>query len=437
MSRPRVLILAEAANPEMVSVPLVGWSQYRAIAELVDAHLVTQVRNRDAIIRAGLVEGRDFTAIDSEKIARPATKFAEALSGGKGKGWTTGQALNALTYPYFERLVWRQFGERIAGKQFDIVHRITPLSPTVPSPIAGRCRAAGVPFILGPLNGGVPWPKGFDASRREEHEWLSYVRDAYKLLPGFASTRRNATAILIGSRDTLEQMPRRYHDKCFYLPENAIDPNKFQRWRTRTAGKPIKAVFLGRLVPYKGADMLLEAAVPLLRSNEIKVDILGEGPQKSQLAEIISRENIAANVSLAGWIEHSKVQDRLIDADVMAFPSIREFGGAVALEAMAVGLVPIVPAYGGLGELVTDQTGFLIPMGTRQEIIERLRGILTELAHDPQKIDAKSEPARRRARELFTWQAKAKQTLAIYQWVLDPTLPRPNFPIPMPDSAVP
>jgi hypothetical protein len=166
--RTKALLIAEMANPEWVSVPLVGWSLATAIARVTDAHIVTQIRNRDAFLRAGLIEGQDFTAIDSEKIARPVHRVSEVLRMGKGAGWTTVMAMQALSYPYFERAVWKTFRARLAAGEFDLVHRITPLSPTLPSSLAPRCKGIGVPFLLGPLNGGLPWPRGFDAERRRE-----------------------------------------------------------------------------------------------------------------------------------------------------------------------------------------------------------------------------------------------------------------------------
>lgn len=429
----RVLLIAEACNPEWVSVPLEGWSHSRAIAALAEAHLVTQVRNRDAILRAGLVEHRDFTAIDSEAIAAPAYKLAERLRGGSGKGWTTIASISALTYPYFEHLVWRQFGRRIGGREFDIVHRLTPLSPTTPSLLAVRCREAGVPFVLGPLNGGVPWPKEFDAARRKEKEWLSYIRNAYKLMPGYHATRRAASALIVGSRDTWKLEPPGVRRKCVYIPENGIDPARFTRRRARPAARPICAIFVGRLVPYKGADMLIEAAAPLVRQRKLTVEIIGDGPQMQELRELVEREKLGSGVTLAGWVQHTQLRDRLLEANVFAFPSIREFGGAAALEAMAVGIVPIVVNYGGLGELVTDNTGFLVPIGSRRQIVCHFSELLDRLAHNPQQIDAKSDAAFRRAHRQFTWAAKARQVVEVYQWVLDPSGPKPDFGMPLPD----
>jgi glycosyltransferase involved in cell wall biosynthesis len=427
-----VLIIAEECNPEWTSVPLVGWSHYEAIARVTKAHLITQIRNRDAIVRAGLVEGVDFTAIDSEKVAGPAFRVGHWLSGGAGKGWTTKQVFNRFGRVYFERLMWNTFGPRLKQGEFDVVHQLTPLSPTLPAKMASRCKKVGVPFVWGPINGGLAWPKGFESAIRSEREWLSKVRSLHTLMPGYRSTRKNSSAILIGSTNTFAQMPARYHDKSFYLPENAIDPRRFSRERTHRAAKPIRIVYLGRVVPYKGVDILIDAAEPLLRSGEVTLDIIGEGPLKESLQAQVSNLKLESAVTFLGHVGHDTLQQKLSTYDVLGFPSIREFGGAVVLEAMALGVVPIVPNYGGIGELVTDATGWRIPLGSRDELVSRFRSTLESIVADPSQIEARSTRGIRRAREQFTWDAKAKRVVEVYDWVLK-RREKPDFPMPIPD----
>ncbi len=413
-------------------MPLVGWSHSQAIASLVDAHLVTQIRNRDAIVRSGL-DANHFTAIDSETVARFVWRLGKMVRGGAGKGWTTITALSAVSYRHFEYVVWKAFGPRLRRGEFDLVHRITPLSPTIPSLLATKCRKANVPFIVGPLNGGVPWPKGFDSARRREREWLSYVRAAHRLLPGYHSTRRDASAILIGSRSTWDQMCSRYHHKCVYIPENAIDPQRFREPIDRSVTLPLKVAFVGRLVPYKGADILLEAAAPLVREGKVVIDIIGDGPERQRLLSIARRQGIDQGVRFAGWIKHEKLQQRLKHLDVLGFPSIREFGGGVVLEAMAMGLVPIVVDYGGPGEIVTERTGFAVPMASRAEIIGRFRRALGTLVGDPSVIRPMGKLSRERVFHHFTWEAKARQVLEVYKWVLNCRKSKPDFGMPLPD----
>jgi len=411
--RPRVLIIAEAANPEWVSVPLVGWSLAQALRGVADVHLVTQVRNRDAILRAGLVEGTDFTAIDSEALARPLWAIGRMLRGGDGKGWTTVQVVNALSYPYFERLVWRRFGDDIRAKRFDIVHRVTPLSPTLGSPLAAKCAQAGVPFVLGPLNGGVPWPADFAGARRAEREWLSWVRGAYKLLPGRGRTLQNAAAILAGSRHTASEIPPEYRDKVIWLPENAIDPDRFSAQADPPDGT-LRACFIGRLVPYKGADMLIEAAAPMLRDGRMTLDIIGDGPMMEEL----QAQAAGLGVVFHGWLAHEQVQTVAVRNAILAFPSVREFGGGVVLEAMALGLAPVVVDYAGPGELVTEGVGFKVPLGDRGQIVAGLRAMLAGLAANPGAVSTAGGSARARVRTHFTWAAKARQVSYVYDWVL-------------------
>lgn len=410
----RVLLIAESANPEWASVPLVGWSLSTALAKQLDAHIVTQVRNREAFLRAGLCEGRDFTAIDSEIIERPIWKLSGWLRGGRALAWTTQTALSSIAYPYFERQVWRTFRAAILAGEYDMVHRITPLTPTAPSHLAKRCARAGVPFVLGPLNGGVPWPKGFDRERRREREWLSYVRSAYRLLPGMNQTYKYATKVLVGSRFTLGDLPSRYRDKYVYMPENGIDPARFWRVVQKRDDGPLRAAFVGRLVPYKGPDMLLESAAGLLRDGRMTLDIVGDGPMMDELCAFVKEHGLESRVTFHGWVSNDKVQDVLCGCDILAFPSIREFGGGVVLEAMALGVVPVVVDYAGPGELVTPETGFKVPLGTRAAIVSGFQQVLARLVDVRAEVHERSDKARLYIQQEFVWSAKARKVVELY-----------------------
>ncbi len=422
----RPLLIAEAANPEFVSVPLEGWSHSAAIRELTDAHIVTQIRNRDAFARAGLVEGKDFTALDTESFSRPMRKLFDFLRMGKGKGWTTTAVMSAITYQYFERKVWQVFGDDIKSGRFDLVHRLIPLTPTISSPMAPKCAAAGVPFLLGPLNGGLPWSQGFDTERRREREWMSYIRSAYKILPGRARTYNAASAIIVGSRHTQTEIPDRHQDKCVYIPENAIDPARFSLPPREGVEIPLRGCFIGRLVPYKGADMLIEAAAPLMRDGKLVLDFIGDGPMMDELKAQAARGGVENAITWRGWVAHDQLQHVARESHLFTFPSVREFGGAVVLEAMILGVVPVIVDYGGPGEHVIEGTGYKLPIGKRAEIISNLRDLLTRITDAPEQLPAISKAGWERVQRKYTWAAKAAQTHQVYEWVLGRRTEKPD-----------
>lgn len=419
---PRVLVIAEEANPEWPSVPLVGWSMAQALRAEVDATVVTQVRNQEAIERAGFTEADGFAFIDSEKVARPMWRLGQLA----GNGWTVKTALGTVSYGYFERLIWDRFGDDLKAGRYDLVHRVTPVSPAAVSPLAKRCADIGVPFIMGPINGGVPWPKGFEAERKREGEHFAFARGLYKLYPGRRAMLDAARAVIVGGRFIADEIPQEFRDKLIYMPENAIDTSRFNRVAEQSPEGPLRACFIGRLVPCKGMDMLIEAAAPLLSAGQMTLDMIGDGPDRGLLEETAARFG-STGVTFHGMLPHQEVQDVAVSSHVLTFPSIREFGGGAVVEAMSLGVVPIVVDYGGPADLVSEDTGFKVPLGTRDEVIARLRALLEQLVADRSGLIPMGEAARARVESHFTWGAKARQMREIYDWAKEGNSPPPQF----------
>jgi glycosyltransferase involved in cell wall biosynthesis len=418
MKRHRVLVVAEAANPEWASVPLEGWSLSQALRKVADIHLVTHIRNRDAIQRAGLTEGRDFSTINNERFAAPLYAVSERLRGGSGKGWTTVTAFSALAYYSFELELWRQFRHRLFNREFDLVHRVTPLSPTHQSTLAKRLAQIGIPFVVGPLNGGVPWPKHFIDRQHAEREWLSHIRILYKLMPAYRSMRKYSAAIIAGSKHTYSEIPQWASSKRVYIPENGVDPERFSEPRRRTAKLPLRGAFVGRLVPYKGADILIQAASEFIRAEQMELHIVGDGPERRALEVLSSQLGIGAKVTFHGWVPHQEVQILLRDCDMMLLPSVREFGGAVAIESMALGVPPIVANYGGPSELVDDDSGLRIDFSDKESLTEGFRCAISRMIKNPSDLDRLGLAGMDRVRNKFTWQRKAEQITRVYDAVL-------------------
>lgn len=412
----RVLLIAEACNPEWVSVPLVGYNMYAALRTVADVTLVTQVRNRGAMERR-CGSNANIVFIDSERLAAPFHNFGKWLTLGRGAGWTTRQALMWLPYVYFERLVYEHFATDLAQGRFDLIHRVTPLTPTYPSPLS--CWT-DVPMVLGPLNGGLPWPAGTTRRRWAEMEWLSYVRNAYRVLPYMKRTYARAAQLVAGSLYTLSSFPAQARARSVFIPENGIDTDRFNPDGRAAPSQisPFTILFVGRLVPYKGADLVLQAVIESEYLSDARIVLVGDGPQRKQLEELATHPQLRRRVEFIGNVPQPEVPQYFRSASIFAFPSLREFGGGVVIEAMACGLPSIVVNHGGPTEHITADTGFKIPLGPRQALIDGVRQTLESACTNRQQLDAMSHAGWQRIRQLYTWPRKAGQICTLYNQLL-------------------
>src|SRR5438477_583738 len=414
MSRLRILLLAPGCSPEEVSMPYVTYSHAAALAQLHDVTLVLGSPTEEAVRRAKA----PFHRI--EVVPMPSTERIYAWSFHRiFKGNYDSQAVTAFGYPFslaFEWHAWRQSRRRIFAGEFDVVLRIMPMTPVLPSPFAFFLRKGPIPFVIGPLNGGLRDAPGF--SQRDKRDWIFGLRKLYGFLPFAQSTYRNAAAIIVASSHMRTQFAA-HRDKLFFIPENGI-PRSLCSADSRNPEPVAKLelIFVGGLVPRKACYLGLRAAAPLLQGNLARLTIIGDGPERNRLEELARSLGIDHAVFFCGWLSHAEVLRRLRSADVVVLPAIREGGGGVVFEALATGAVPVILDHGGPGDIVHPDVGFKVPPTNEDEVVAQMEKILSDLAGNRDLLNRLRQQGMSYARECLTWDAKAQSTTRILNWAV-------------------
>jgi glycosyltransferase involved in cell wall biosynthesis len=341
------------------------------------------------------------------------------------------RALTPFLYPFsiaFEWYAWRRLRKQIIAGEFDVVMRLLPANPVLPSPFPYLLRNCSVPFVIGPINGGLPWPQGFSQAE-SQRSWIDSLRNLYRFLPFSRSTFRRAAAIIAGSSQTYAEFCAN-REKLFFIAENGVNRSLCpdNPSRSQVNGK-LEFIFVGALVPYKACDLALRASASSLRNGLAHLTVVGDGPERNRLEQLASTLGIKESVSFSGMLSHAEAMERLRSADVMVYPSVREYGGAVVVEALAAGAVPCVADFGGPGDTVRPEVGFKVPLTNESEVVLRLERDLVELTHDRDLLERLRQRGMAYVRENLTWDAKAQSTTKVLNWVAGRG-PKPDFPPP-------
>ena len=426
MKRLRILVLAPDSSPERVSIPFVTYCHAAALAQLHDVSLVVRSPVEDAVRRA-----RDpFRSIEVVRLPWLERVYDWSFRWIFKSNFAS-QAVTAFGYPFalgFEWRAWRQLRQRILTGEFDVVLRLVPMTAVLPSPFAFFLRKGSTPFVIGPINGGLPFVKGFSQASAQK-EWISNLRGLYRFLPFARTTYRDAAAIVVASSQTYAEFAV-YRDKLFFVPEPGFARSQCSAdSRSPAQGARLELIFVGGLIPCKACDLGLRAAAALLRSDLARFTVLGDGPERHRLEQLAKSLEIEKAVSFCGWVSHAEVLNRLRAADVMVFPSVRDFGAGVVFEALATGAVPVVADFGGPGDIVHPAVGVKVPLTNEDDFVARMERILTELAHDRSRLEELRQTGMAYVRECLTWEAKAQATTRILNWVVGQG-PKPELPPP-------
>jgi glycosyltransferase involved in cell wall biosynthesis len=247
-----------------------------------------------------------------------------------------------------------------------------------------------------------------------ESQDLSWLRSAIKVLlniPRHSLAKRAECNIAVSQHvATRIALPRTnviYHG---LQPAPDTGNTSPAAMRASTQSSTIRFGYVGRFVPEKGIPVLLDAAQRLRQQRRgFEIVLVGDGPQRPQIEELIQRVHAQEFVRITGFLTGDKLAAELNSLDVVVMPSVwEETAGLAAIEQMLRGRLVIVSDIGGLGEVVGG-AGLKFPAGDAQRLADQMNEVIQGA-----QVTALGKIAQERAKSLFVADHMIAEHSAVY-----------------------
>ena len=399
----RILLSAYACEPHRGSEPGVGWGW--ALAYARQGHCVT------VLTRANNRESIDSESAQLEGFS---VRFEYCDLPAWATWWKKGASGIVVYYSIWQWLAYRLAKRLHRDKPFDRVHHVTFASLRQPSFMVGL----GVPFVFGPLAGGDTVPpkllRSLRWSDRAYERWRAATNRALMLDPFLRRTFRQADLIYVTSKAGMGLLPKRFHAKA--KVRLAIG---WSDWEAESVGKanlPLvkhtadtRVLYVGALIGWKGVHLALAAFAQAFRNHAgATFTIVGEGSSRPWLKEIADRLGIANQLTWRGWLPRQQLGSVYRGHDIFLYPSLRDSGGMVVLEALASGLPVVCLDLAGPGAIVDGRCGVALAADDidESEVVANSAAALRTISRDEQLRRRMAIGAAERVKE-FLWERKA------------------------------
>ncbi|WP_448580337.1 glycosyltransferase family 4 protein [Thermaurantiacus sp.] len=307
----------------------------------------------------------------------------------------------------------------LAGRRFDVAHQVLPQAPRYACPL----RFFDMPYVLGPLGGGLETPAGFRHEFREASAAARLrVIDGWRLRndPGLRQGIARAGLVLGVAPYVHENLARAglghvrfkpmLERSCGVLPELPL--------REAVPGRA-RLLHVGRVIRSKGLVDVIRALAQLRDLPEVRLTSVGDGPDLDVCRQEAASLGVADRVTFRGRIPRDAVDREYAAADIFCFPSFREPMGGVLFEAMEWGLPIIAANRGGPQAIVDPSCGIQLDVEAPEQLAADIAHAVRQLAHDPGLRHRLGEGARARLRSFGTWEERAAELLDNYRSLLD------------------
>jgi glycosyltransferase involved in cell wall biosynthesis len=417
--RPRVLVSAYACHPRPAAAhfpgeAILGWSLLDEISRFADVDLITWAFNRP---------GLEGTFVRS--AGRPPSVHYVDLPPRLHRALRDRHFGVRFYYFLWQRQAAR-FAKRLVGDEsFDLFHQITFSNDWMPSFIAP---ALAAPFIWGPIGGGQKVPRELAPvlARRDRRQERSrtILQDVWRSTPARRRVARKASAILVCNKET-EEVLARWRDKIVAFPVNGIGREDIAPPAPPERRGGFRLLYVGRFDPIKGLPLALDA-LRILRAiaPETVLELVGEGPERPRLQAQAARLGLSDALVWTPWSPRTEIFEKMKRSDVFLFPSLRDGGGAVVVEAMANGLPVVCLDIGGPGFHIREGYGFKVRPGRPEVVAAGLAGALGRFWSDPGLRGRIGRAARERAASYYAWDRLGERLRGVYEDALAGRPPR-------------
>lgn len=403
----RICIVAEHASTRFGGEAILPIHYFRLLrARGIEAWLVVHARTRDELAELFAEDMSRIRFVPDMWIHR--TLYSLCCRLPRRLSEATLGLLNQLITQFCQRTLVRDL---VREEGIEIVHQPIPVSPRFPSALYGL----GVPVVIGPLNGGMEYPPAF----HHAEPWITraavamaklFVDIANTLIPG----KKRADVVLVANERTRAALPA-VRGRVIELVENGIDAEMWRSTNSPIDSESHRFVFLGRMVDWKRVDIVIRALaqVPLA-----ELEIIGDGPMSEPCRALAHELGVQDRVFFAGWVPQQECPARLQSALALVLPSIYECGGAVVLEAMAMGKPVIATRWGGPADYLNDSCGILVDPDSEASMVAGFADAMKQLIHSPGLARAMGIAGQQRAHRDFDWRPKIDYVLSIYRSLL-------------------
>lgn len=399
------LVSAYACEPNEGSEPGVGWNWAVELSKHHRVIVITRSNNKDKIEKYKY----------REKFPNLSFVYCEVpkyLS-----FWKRGQRGVHLYYVMWQYMCFLEATKICKKQKIDYTMTVTFGNMWMPT----FMYKLPCEFIWGPLGGGEGVPKLLWSRLSQKQRFFERIRKLNKTFPitnpWLSAACKKAKLIIVRTEDTYQCIPQKYCDKCEIMIETGIsndDISYFMGIKESQSMETNKNDFIicGKMVPYKLFELAVESfARAHLLYGSSRLHIVGDGPQLKKVEKLILKYQMQDSIILEGKLPREQTLKLMASCRALLLTSSREGGSWVMFEAMLLKKPIICFDTSGMHVVVTDKTGYLIPVSSYDDaIIAFSKAIEQSILDDPEE---KGGAAYARVIHDFTWESKVKRVLQL------------------------